>query len=58
MKVLIIGATGNLGGLTASVLTNRYPGVALRLTSTRQDGRASLRKAFLNAEIVAADYSD
>ncbi|MGA2842569.1 MAG: NmrA family NAD(P)-binding protein [Steroidobacteraceae bacterium] len=58
MKVLIIGATGNLGRLTASVLANRYPGVALRLTSTREDGRASLREAFPSAEVVAADYND
>lgn len=58
MKILIIGATGNLGRLTASVLASRYPGVALRLTSTREDGRTSLRDAFPNAEIMAADYND
>jgi NAD(P)H dehydrogenase (quinone) len=58
MKVLIIGATGNLGRLTASVLSSRYPTVALRLTSTREEGRTALREAFPNAEVVSADYND
>jgi NAD(P)H dehydrogenase (quinone) len=58
MKILIIGATGNLGRLTASVLASRYPAVELRLTSTREEGRTALREAFPMAEVVAADYND
>jgi uncharacterized protein YbjT (DUF2867 family) len=56
MKILIVGATGNLGRLTASVLTERYPQVQLRLSSHRDEGRASLAEAFPNAQIVPADW--
>ena len=56
MKVLILGATGNLGRLTAAALTAQYPAVQLRLTSHREEGRASLRESFPKAEVVAADW--
>ena len=56
MRILILGATGNLGRLTASVLTQRYSQLKLRLTSHREDGRAALVEAFPCAEIVPADW--
>jgi len=56
MKVLIIGATGNLGRLTAAALTKQYPHIELRLTSHREEGRALLRDAFPGAEVMNADW--
>lgn len=56
MKVLILGATGNLSRLTAAALTNHYPQVQLRLSSHREEGRELLRRSFPRAEIVAADW--
>ena len=58
MKVLILGATGNLGRLASIALTDRYPHVQLRLTSHREEGRQSLRAAFPQAEVVEADWYD
>jgi len=56
--VLILGATGNLGGLAASVLTEKYPEVGLRLTSSRGSGCDSLRELYPNAEVLRADWYD
>ena len=56
--VLILGATGNLGGLAASVLNERYPEVGLRLTSSRESGCDSLRELYPNAEVLGADWYD
>jgi len=55
-KILILGSTGNLGGLTASLLASDHPAVALRLASTRDAGRAALKERFPNAEVVTADW--
>lgn len=58
MKVLILGATGNLGGLTAASLTRHHPQIQLRLTSHRPEGRAHLRELYPAAEVVDADWYD
>jgi uncharacterized protein YbjT (DUF2867 family) len=58
MKVLILGATGNLGRLTAAAIHSNHPQVQLRLTSHREEGRAQLRDAYPGAEVVAADWYD
>ena len=57
MKILILGATGNLGRLTATILASQQPALSLRLTSHRQDGCDSLREAFPNAEVMLADWN-
>lgn len=57
-KVLILGATGNLGGLTAETLESAYPAVSLRLASSREAGRTRLRERHPRAEVVAADWYD
>lgn len=54
--VLILGATGNLGGLAASVLAEKHPDVRLRLTSSRESGCESLREIYPNAEVLRADW--
>jgi len=56
LKVVILGATGNLGRLTAAALTEQHPGVELRLTSHREEGRALLRETFPQVEVVDADW--
>ena len=56
-KVLILGATGNLGGLTAGLLAAN-PDVTLRLASSRAAGSAALRERFPKAEVVQADWYD
>jgi NAD(P)H dehydrogenase (quinone) len=58
VRLLIIGATGNLGRLTAHVLAKQHPKIQLRLTSRSSEGRDALREAFPSAEIVAADWYD
>jgi uncharacterized protein YbjT (DUF2867 family) len=58
VKVLIIGATGNLGRLTAHALTQRHPTIQLRLTSRSPEGRDALHEAFPAAQIGAADWSN
>jgi uncharacterized protein YbjT (DUF2867 family) len=58
MKVLILGATGNLGRLTAAAIHRSHPQVRLRLTSHREEGRRQLRDAYAGAEVVAADWYD
>jgi uncharacterized protein YbjT (DUF2867 family) len=57
-KVLILGATGNIGGLTIATLTEHHPEVSLRLASSRQPGRDKLRELYPAAEIVSADWLD
>jgi uncharacterized protein YbjT (DUF2867 family) len=57
-KVLILGATGNLGSLTAAVLAADHRDVVLRLASSREKGRATLREHHPRAEVVAADWYD
>jgi NAD(P)H dehydrogenase (quinone) len=54
--ILILGATGNLGSLTASMLATT-PNVTLRLASSRPAGLSSLRERFPNAEVVQADWN-
>jgi NAD(P)H dehydrogenase (quinone) len=58
VTVLILGATGNLGRLTAAAIHGQYPNVQLRLTSHREEGRKQLRDAYPDAEVVAADWYD
>jgi uncharacterized protein YbjT (DUF2867 family) len=58
VKVLIIGATGNLGRLTAHALTQQHPTIQLRLTSRSSEGRDALHEAFPTAQISAADWSN
>lgn len=58
IKTLILGATGNLGSATAKAVTADYPGVALRLASSRAEGCEKLRVCFPDAEIVQADWYD
>jgi len=58
VRLLIIGATGNLGRLTAHALTKQHPNIQLRLTSRSSEGRDSLHAAFPSAEVVAADWYD
>ncbi|WP_286913512.1 MULTISPECIES: NmrA family NAD(P)-binding protein [unclassified Pseudomonas] len=57
-KVLILGATGNLGTVTAKALTDGYPEVKLRLASSRPAGVAKLQAAFPHAEAIQADWYD
>lgn len=57
-KTLILGATGNIGSLTAARLATAYPSVRLRLASSREAGRHLLRERHPEAEIVAADWYD
>ncbi|MES2175000.1 MAG: NmrA family NAD(P)-binding protein [Pseudomonadota bacterium] len=55
--VLILGATGNIGGLASERLT-AHGGVRLRLASSREAGLATLAERFPDAEIVQADWND
>jgi uncharacterized protein YbjT (DUF2867 family) len=57
-KVLILGATGNIGGLTAQALAIEYPDVKLRLTSSRDAGCDLLRALHPQAEVLKADWYD
>lgn len=56
--VLVLGATGNLGGLTAQALTTAHPDVTLRLTSSKDSGCDTLRERFPQAEVLKADWYD
>lgn len=55
--ILILGATGNIGGLTSERLAGKG-GVQLRLASSREAGLASLAERFPDAEAVRADWYD
>lgn len=57
-KVLILGATGNIGGLTAQALAIKYPDVNLRLTSSRDSGCDLLRAFHPQAEVFKVDWYD
>lgn len=57
-NVLILGATGNIGGLTAQALAVKYPDVSLRLTSSRDSGCDELRALHPQAEVLKADWYD
>jgi NAD(P)H dehydrogenase (quinone) len=57
-RILILGATGNLGGLAAAALTANYPDASLRLASSRAAGCDTLRERFPQAEAVQADWYD
>ena len=54
---LILGATGNLGGLTADHLYRAAP-QHLRVASSRERGAARLRARFPQAETVVCDWND
>lgn len=56
--VLLIGATGHIGSLTAAALAAKHPGLALRLTSSRADGCAQLRALYPSAQVMQADWYD
>lgn len=58
MRVLIFGALGNLGHLTARKLSARRSDVDLRLTSHRAEGLRELQEKFPAAEVVHADWND
>lgn len=57
-KILILGATGNIAGLTAKALSLNHPSQFLRLASSRESGASSLRESFPQSEIVMADWYD
>lgn len=56
MRVLILGATGNVSRAIADTLSAEYPEIALRLASSRAEGCAALARRYPGAEIVQADY--
>lgn len=56
-RILVLGATGNLGGLTSERLAGKG-GFQLRLASSREGGRATLAERFPEAETVIADWYD
>jgi NAD(P)H dehydrogenase (quinone) len=58
MRVLIIGALGNLAYLTTIKLAGFHPYVHLRLTSHRATGLKQLQAEFPHAEVVQADWND
>ena len=58
MRILIIGALGNLAYLTATKLTDFYPYFHLRLTSHRATGLRRLQSEFPHADVVQADWND
>jgi uncharacterized protein YbjT (DUF2867 family) len=57
-KILILGATGNLGGLTAQALLTHRPAASIRLISSRAAGCSGLRERFPQCEIAQADWYD
>ncbi|WP_194787531.1 NmrA family NAD(P)-binding protein [Pseudomonas sp. UFMG81] len=56
-KALIIGATGNLTGLTAERLYRASPD-SLRVATSRPAGLETLAQRFPGAEVVLADWND
>jgi NAD(P)H dehydrogenase (quinone) len=58
MRVLIIGALGNLAYLTTTKLASSYPYVHLRLTSHRATGLKRLQAEFPHADVAQADWND
>lgn len=55
-KILILGATGRLGGLIAKLLSQKD--AELRLASSREEGRAALAARFPGSECLVADWYD
>jgi NAD(P)H dehydrogenase (quinone) len=58
MRILIIGALGNLASLTAAMLAASFPDIQLRLTSHRLIGLERLHAQYPIAEVVYADWND
>lgn len=58
MRILLLGATGNLARMTATLIAGQLPAGVLRLTSHRATGRDELRAAFPEAEVMTADWQD
>lgn len=58
MRVLILGALGNIGSLVASKIAASFPAAQLRLTSHRSDGLKELKRRFPSAEVHHADWND
>ncbi|GAA1949167.1 hypothetical protein GCM10009798_05480 [Nocardioides panacihumi] len=56
-KTLILGATGNLGGLTAGHLHRSDP-LTLRLATSREAGLHRLERRFPGAEAVLCDWNE
>lgn len=56
-KTLILGATGNLGGLTADHLHRSAP-QSLRVATSREAGLRRLNRRFPDAEAVVCDWND
>ncbi len=56
-KILVLGATGNIGGLTVERLSKNDVS-RLRLATSREAGLASLSERFPDAETVLADWHD
>jgi len=57
-RVLVLGATGNIGSRVAGALAQRGANVMLRLASSRSSGCDTLRERFPGAEIVQAEWYD
>lgn len=57
-KILILGATGNLGQSVAVALTKHHPDISLRLTSSRATGVVSLQDQFPESEVLQANWYD
>jgi uncharacterized protein YbjT (DUF2867 family) len=57
-KILVFGATGNIGGATTTALAAKGTEDQLRLASHRPDGRDELASRYPTAGAVAADFGD
>ena len=58
MRVLIIGALGNIGSLVAASIAAGSPAVQLRVTSHRTEGLQELSRRHPHAEVYFADWND
>ncbi|TXS91855.1 NAD(P)H-binding protein [Parahaliea maris] len=58
MRILIIGALGNLASPTIELLVAKHPDVTLRLTSHRDSGVMELGEKYPSAEVMQADWND
>ncbi|MBN3818731.1 NmrA family NAD(P)-binding protein [Paraburkholderia sp. Se-20369] len=56
-KVLILGATGNIAGIAAKLLSENTE-ISLRLASSRAEGLAKLKEQYPQCEVVQADWHD
>ena len=57
-SVLILGASGHIGGPLAGFLAREAPSIRLRLASRDAARAGALERAYPQAEIVQADYLD